>query len=251
MSTETKTYETIDALRADLPNLPVDAKIRDCEGFLIDRAAAGGMVGTYAPYTVTYEVDRADLWAAKDALQAEVAAEVFPIDPAAVAITLKSGDYIEAESDDTKIGGKVSHVTERGFVAIEHLGEFAIHHITSSPLPSGYRMFALTAHQPAPEPEPEWEPGTVADITVHPGGVLRAVRARVGDYWAADTEEVYSDDDVESVRPLVVINPDDVDVEELSKAAWDRWDGQPATESSDAHFRDVIRVVLEHLGLTW
>lgn len=90
-----------------------------------------------------------------------------PLDPAAViAITLKSGDYIEAKSDGTKIGGKVSHVTERGFVAIEHLGEFAIHGITPSPLPSGYRMFALTDHQPAPEPEPEWKPGTVGTATV-------------------------------------------------------------------------------------
>jgi hypothetical protein len=77
-----------------------------------------------------------------------------PLDPAKVAVTLKGGDYIEAESDGAKIGGKVSHVTERGLVAIEHLGEFAIHHITASPTPDGYRMFVLTAHQPAPEPEP-------------------------------------------------------------------------------------------------
>lgn len=76
-----------------------------------------------------------------------------PIDPSKAAITLKAGDYIEAESDGAKIGGKVSHVNENGFVAIEHLGTFAIHHITPSPLPNGYRMFVLTAHQPAPEPE--------------------------------------------------------------------------------------------------
>lgn len=90
-----------------------------------------------------------------------------PLDPAKVAITLKGGDYIEAESDGTKIGGKVSHVTERGFVAIEHLGEFAVHHITASPLPEGYRMFVLTAHTPAPEPEPKWEPGTAGTATLN------------------------------------------------------------------------------------
>lgn len=77
---------------------------------------------------------------------------------------------------------------------------------------------ALTEIAPAPEPEPEWKPWTVADIMVHPSGVLRAVRARTGNYWAADTEEVYSDDDVESVRPLVVIDPAAVDVEAVAAA---------------------------------
>src|SRR5690606_21393261 len=73
-----------------------------------------------------------------------------PLDPSKVAATLRGGDYIEAEADGSKIGGKVSHVTERGFVAIEHLGEFAIHHITATPTPDGHRMFVLTHHQPAP-----------------------------------------------------------------------------------------------------
>jgi hypothetical protein len=86
-----------------------------------------------------------------------------PLDPAKVAVTLKGGDYIEAESDGAKVGGKVSHVTERGLVAIEHLGEFAIHHITAPSTRGGYRMFALTDHQPAPEQEPA--PGY---YTVHP-----------------------------------------------------------------------------------
>lgn len=86
-----------------------------------------------------------------------------PFDPSKAAITLKGGDYIEAESDGTKIGGKVSHVTERGFVAIEHLGEFAIHQITASPQADRYRFFILTDHQPAPKPE--WKPGTSGTAT--------------------------------------------------------------------------------------
>jgi hypothetical protein len=105
----------------------------------------------------------------------DVDATPAPLDPAKVAITLKGGDYIEAESDGTKIGGKVSHVTERGFVAIEHLGEFAIHQITASPQADRYRFFILTDHQPAPEPEPVWREGIVGTATVGPK--RREVRA--------------------------------------------------------------------------
>src|SRR5690606_36775981 len=109
---------------------------------------------------------------------------------------------------------------------------------------------AILATQPAPEPEPEWKPGTVAEITVHPSGVLRAVRARVGDCWAADTEEVYSDDELESVRPLVVIEPADINLTALGDA-YDH-----ALESADLAWtyadRDPyagIKAVLAHLGL--
>jgi len=108
----------------------------------------------------------------------------------------------------------------------------------------------LTDHQPAPEPEPA--PGY---YTVHPTANPEAawtglvfedgsfVGEEDGFYRSASKGEF-------SVSGrLVVIDPADVDVVELSKAAWDRWNGQPATESSNAHFRDAVRAVLEHLGL--
>jgi hypothetical protein len=122
-----------------------------------------------------------------------------PLDPAKVAVTLKGGDYIEAESDGAKVGGKVSHVTERGLVAIEHLGEFAIHHITAPSTRGGYRMFALTAHQPAPEPEP-------ADALAQ--AVWEAMLAD-----GAEGHEVFRADKVaDAIRAkFVVIDPADVD----------------------------------------
>jgi hypothetical protein len=183
-----------------------------------------------------------DLWDANDRVQREVAAEVFtapaPLDPAKVAVTLKGGDYIEAESDGAKVGGKVSHVTERGLVAIEHLGEFAIHHITASPTPDGYRMFVLTAHQPAPEPEPEWTDGTVAEVTYNNADETEQFKTRAlrGDgSWVpfADVSDLIMDDEVTDVRPLVVIDP-----AAARKSLEDN--GWGAHETAD---------ILEHLGL--
>jgi hypothetical protein len=162
-----------------------------------------------------------------------------PLDPAKVAITIKGGDYIEAESDGAKIGGKVSHVTERGFVAIEHLGEFAIHHITAAPLPEGYRMYTLTAHTPAPEPEPGWEPGDMAAVTARGWVNGWSVRTAANDGWASHdaSDDVRSDAEVEDVRPLVVIDPADVDVVALQREIDDAMPGHEAS------------VALAHLGL--
>jgi prophage tail gpP-like protein len=152
------------------------------------------------------------------------------IDPAAV----KPGDTVTLSRGKSSATAEVTHV--QNFIHLEHLGRFRVKGLPSDRT-SGYAEYTLTAHQPAPEPEPEWKPGTVADITVHPSGVLRAVRARAGNYWAADTEEVYSDDEVESVRPLVVIDPADVDVVALQREIDDAMPGHEAS------------VVLERLGL--
>jgi hypothetical protein len=185
-----------------------------------------------------------DLWDANDRVQREVAAEVFtapaPLDPAKVAVTLKGGDYIEAESDGAKVGGKVSHVTERGLVAIEHLGEFAIHHITASPTPDGYRMFVLTAHQPAPEPEPEWKPGTVLLGNLpgpYPDDQFWVVDDGETDpYVVDDTGVKHYPADLLNVREAVVIDPADAD--RIRAAAI-------ATGVSTPK----LRAVLEHLGV--
>jgi len=105
-----------------------------------------------------------------------------------------------------------------------------------------------TISRPAPEPEPDWKPGTVAVVEVNGTNTYRAIRNDEGQ-WDAESCWTYSDDEVSDVRPLVVIDPTSVDVVELAKAAWDRWDGAPATDSSNAHFRDIVRAVLTGLGL--
>src|SRR5690606_23490974 len=81
----------------------------------------------------------------------------------------------------------------------------------------------LTDHQPAPEPEPEWKPGTVADIEVGGDNTYRAIRTEVG-RWEAENDWTFYDDGVEDVRPLVVIDPADVDVEALTKIADEAYD---------------------------
>lgn len=122
--------------------------------------------------------------------------------------------------------------------------------------------FEILAVEPAPEPE--WKPEAIVRATVN--GIPDTLLMRLtpgyegGFVWATPTltprrpqnEQswlLYEDADITDVRPLVVLDPATVDVVELSKAAWDRWDGQPATESSNAHFRDIVRAVLVKLGL--
>src|SRR5690606_12517389 len=151
-----------------------------------------------------------------------------PLDPSKV----KPGDTVTLSRGKSSVTAEVTHV--QSFIHLEHLGRFRVKGL-SSDRTSGYAEYTLTDHQPAPAPE--WKPGTVAGLTVHPSGVLRAVRARTGNYWAADTEEVYSDDEVESVRPLVVIDPAEVDADALQRAI------------NEAAGGDEARAVLEHLGL--
>jgi len=64
------------------------------------------------------------------------------------------------------------------------------------------------AHQPAPEPEPEWKPGeTVADINVGCFSDSKGIRAvrREGGWRSANGN--WDDANVNDVRPLVVIDP--------------------------------------------
>lgn len=112
---------------------------------------------------------------------------------------------------------------------------------------------ANAVHQPAPEAEPLVE-GRLYEVTAPDGRRGRAFYKpidgiRANHPWVSEDETRYRSDAVTDVRSLVVIDPAAVDVVELAKAAWDRWDGQPATESSNAHFRDIVRAVLSKLGL--
>jgi len=170
VSTETKTYDTIGGLRADLPNLPEGAEIRDCEGFLIDRTAAGGMVGTYAPYTATYETP-----------------EPVTIDPK----TVKAGDTVTLESDElvANIAGRVTDIQHDHGAWTIYLALGVMGHSTPFVVGVG-TSWTLTAHTPAPKPE--WAPGTSGTATLNnlvsgtssPG--LRAMRTlRAGVYGFA------------------------------------------------------------------
>src|SRR5690606_23921298 len=95
----------------------------------------------------------------------------------------------------------------------------------------------LTAHTPAPEPEPEWKPGAVADIEVWGDTELRAIATEERRRWHAEDGNTYSEDgEVSGVRPLVVIDP--ADAARIRDAAM-------ATGVSTPK----VRAVLEHLGI--
>jgi len=108
----------------------------------------------------------------------------------------------------------------------------------------------LIAHQPAPEPEPEWKPGTV---WVDERGV-RYLAGSNGSgsprLYAADGAFVIPGPDTD-VRPLVVIDPADVDVDALAKV----WNGVLDKGTGLSHGglsplgKSALRAVLAELGL--
>jgi plastocyanin len=97
----------------------------------------------------------------------------------------------------------------------------------------------LLDHQPAPEPEPEWKPGTLYAAASADGPVrLYRNKGIDRDYWLDAGGEMVPDEAVSKVRPLAVIDPDDVDVVALQREIDDAMPGHEAS------------VALGHLGLT-
>lgn len=128
-----------------------------------------------------------------------------PLDPSKV----KAGDMVTLTKGETSVRGPVTGISYAGG------GEWDFR-VGEEPYRRTGRvgLWAVTAHQPAPEPEREWKPGTVwADqegehYWYHDngnGGVFRDGRA-----------EAYMPHDMGDVRPLVVIDPAAVDVHDLA-----------------------------------
>lgn len=107
--------------------------------------------------------------------------------------------------------------------------------------------WTLTDHQPAPAPEPEWEDGSMAAVTAR--GWINGWSVRVPGGWAShsETDDVRTDDEVESVRPLVVIDPATVDVVALDRVmdAAESYYPEYTTEGRHAG----IKALLAHLGI--
>lgn len=140
MSTETKTFETIQHLQAALPGLPDGAVVHDRDGDRVSRGEVPGMRGVYAPYTVTYET--ADTTPA-------------PLDSSKV----KAGDVVTVRVEPNPelppfdITGP-AYLTSGNWM---YVGGW----------PLSENRVTLTAHQPAPEPLPEWKPGTTGTATLN------------------------------------------------------------------------------------
>jgi hypothetical protein len=158
-----------------------------------------------------------------------------PLDPAAV----KPGATVTVENGTTTVTGKVGTQGASGVPTA-----LFMHGVGTLYFRDGW---TLIAHQPAPEPEPEWKPGTVADIEADGDNTYRAIRTEAG-WWEAENNWTYADAEVTDVRPLVVIDPADVDVEALTKIADEAYLTDRSELRADG-IQAAIRAVLEHLGL--
>lgn len=79
--------------------------------------------------------------------------------------------------------------------------------------------FLVERHQPVPEPEPEWKPGTVALATTPSGADEQVMRTTaygpLGPVWLDTHSNRLHASEVTDVRPLVVIDPAAVDWSDL------------------------------------
>lgn len=106
----------------------------------------------------------------------------------------------------------------------------------------------LTAHQPAPEPEPEWKPGTVAHVeTTEFSG--RASLQEGGDVWRS-LDGFYSiratSAPMPAARPLVVIDRASLNLEELADV-FEEADEQASMSWSDYDRLAAINALLDKL----
>lgn len=164
--------------------------------------------------------------------------EAAPLNPALV----KAGDTVtvhvvaEPEMPDYDVSGEVYRFLD---------GLAVGGHVLSNP------DVTLTAHQPAPQPEPEYEPGTVAVVIQggDPGaGVddheFRAALQTDG-MWVGLSGEAATSAPV-SVRPLAVIDPAAVDLDAIVSVV------EEITTGADTQARsiyDVLHAAFTELGI--
>ena len=172
-----------------------------------------------------------------------------PIDPHAVkpgdtvvVRFVQTGDVVTTKAyrpEDIKAGRWVSVL---GWPLVKADGTFGL----------AVKHFELLAHQPAPEPEPEYVVGgTIADIQVRgchaaPMAALRAIRSEGG--WRTSGGR-FDDVNVETVRPLVVIDPVTMPTAAVLVGVYlEGFNSQAGRELE--HKRAVgVRAILAHLGL--
>jgi hypothetical protein len=145
------------------------------------------------------------------------------------------GDTVTLEKDGGKYEGAVAALTTDGMGRLMWvvMGGIQFHM-------EGPDAWALTAHQPAPEPEPEWKPGTFVSGEFE-GRRGQGVVTEQGEFlfWNHTGGHMQEEplSTITDVRPLAVIDPADVDVVALQREIDDAMPGHEAS------------VVLERLGL--
>lgn len=165
--------------------------------------------------------------------------EPAPVDPANV----KANGTVTLARGRSTVHGVVTHV--ENFLHIEELGRYCVKGLGDGGHTVGCTEWTLTDYQPAPEPEPEWKPGDVAEL-VHSDEKVRAIRNEDGE-WAASDGSLYTDGGHADFRPLVVLDPADISRAVVADVAAKAYKAAPWGRNA---FVDVAEAVLAHLGLT-
>jgi hypothetical protein len=161
------------------------------------------------------------------------------IDPAAV----KAGDTVTLESDElvANVAGRVTDIQHDHGAWTVYLALGVMGHSTPFVVGVG-TSWTLTDHQPAPEPE--WEPGTVYSARLAGASDPFHVWSDLDEGERAFMDgrgNAYDTGELLDVRPLVVIDPAEVDVAALVYAY--------ANEAHTAADVEAIFAVLAVLGI--
>lgn len=164
-----------------------------------------------------------------------------PLDP----LLVKVGDTVTLQGTKAKIEGEVSNTYDDGIGLV-----LQINHIRFRV--TGAEHWTLTDHQPAPEPEPEWEDGQIGDALVH-GASVRGFISNDGESFVFSVPgggyHEAGHGSFDDFVPLVVLDPADVDVDAITLHVRD--DEQPGDAHPDDFelTRQDVLAVLDFLGL--
>lgn len=171
------------------------------------------------------------------------------LDPALV----KAGDTVTLESGTAVVTDVVIEAKSRG------QGQF-VFYTSESPdplIPGTYYLvnpgaWTLTVHQPAPEPEPEWNLSDVVSARLRNESIPdRFWYVDEGDtvkpYFVDDVGVKHSPDDLHDIRPLVVIDPADerLDQDSLAEVARTAYN----SASDVVEWETVANAIRAHLGI--
>lgn len=192
-----------------------------------------------APYGLAVRMDPDDL----ERILAEVDlpdATPASLDPSKV----KAGDTVTLTKGETSVRGPVTGISYAGGGEWDfRVGEEAYRRA------GRIGLWAVTAHQPAPEPEPEWKPGMFASARIRgyeqDGERYQGFFDSEGSFYFPDAEGRESaphKDSVTDVRPLVVIDPAAVrdEIEAAGRRLVAAHAKQPRAENVDVYVAQVF-----------
>lgn len=168
----------------------------------------------------------------------EFLAEEFTLVPAVPdPAKVKAGDTVTLTKGETSVRGPVTGISYAGG------GEWDFR-VGEEPYRRAGRigLWAVTDHQPAPEPEPEWD-GFGSGVVE--GERVSGYVSPTGYFYSPDVASPRGRSEVTDFRPLVVIDPATVDENELASIIA----GEYGHEDDVARALVTVRVILAELGI--